>query len=465
MTPTKFSITAGVPLLNALPKDFIWGAATSALQIEGATGLDGRGRSIWDTFSKRRGKIRAGDHPEQACEHYHRYSQDIRLMRRLNLQAYRLSIAWPRIFPRGRGRINHAGLDYYKRLTDELLNAGIRPFVTLFHWDMPQALYDSHRGFLHRDMAAIFADYVETVVRGLGDRVKDWITLNEPFEHAALGHLTGDHAPGRRSLSGYFTVMHHQLLGHGLALQRIRALAPDARVGITLSQTPIHPASGRQRDQWAAGFANQLINRITLDPLLKGKYPEQVQRRMRWFWPKVTAADLNCIHQPLDFLGINHYSCEFASYRWYIPFLRCWINGAAVAEQEAEIDGRRYTAMGWEVKPEGMAEVLRMLRQEYANPEVIITENGAAFEDQLIDGRVSDPKRIDYLRSYIAEVNRARADGSNVTGYFVWSLMDNFEWAAGYQKRFGLIHVDYPSQRRTIKDSGYWYARLIAEHK
>lgn len=458
------SSTQQLPDFAQLKDNFIWGAATSAIQIEGALNEDGRGSSIWDEFSHKKGKIRFGHVPDVACDHYHRYRDDVKLMQQLNLQAYRFSIAWPRILPEGRGKINQAGLDFYKRLTDELLHAGIRPFATLFHWDLPQALYRSHKGFLHRDMANIFADYVDVVVSSLGDRIKDWITLNEPFEHAALGHIVGSHAPGKHSMSAFLKVIHHQLLGHGAAVERIRGLSPDARVGITVSLTPVLPSSDSDKDRWAAQFGNQILNRITLHPLYKGQYPQELQQRLRWFWPKVKDGDLERIGQPCDFLGINHYSHEYATYKSYVPFLNCWISGANIAEAESEHDGKRYTSMGWEVNPQGMNEVLRLVREEYGNPNVFITENGAAFDDKLVDSRVTDTKRIDYFQDYLAEVNSARIKGSNLCGYFAWSLMDNFEWAVGYSKRFGLIHVDYESQRRTIKDSGHWYAQLIKKH-
>lgn len=451
--------------LSALPNDFIFGAATSAYQIEGAVDKDGRGPSIWDDFCRQKARIQSGHSGATACDHYHRYREDIDIMAQLGLQAYRFSIAWPRIFPEGRGKINQCGLDFYKRLVDGLLEKNIRPYATLFHWDMPSALYRSHRGFVSRDTCSFFADYVETVVGQLGDRVKDWITLNEPFEHACLGHLVGSHAPGKHSLKQYLQVMHHQLLAHGMAVQRIRQVSPAASVGITLSITPILPNSDTEKDAWAAQFGNQLLNHITLGPLYKQAYPEEMQRRLRWFWPKTEDNDLAVISQPTDFVGINHYNCERASHRWYIPFLNLWISGANNTCGEHEKNGKQYTAMGWQVEPEGMAQALRMLREDYGNPTVLITENGAAFEDSLREGSVDDKKRIAYFEQYLNEVLQARHIGSKIQGYFAWSLLDNFEWATGYTKRFGLVHVDYNSQQRTIKNSGHWYAKLIQQHR
>lgn len=444
-----------------LPDDFIFGAATSAFQIEGAVNEDGRGPSIWDAFTAKKGRIRSDHNAVTACDHYHRFQTDVELMQRLQLQAYRFSVAWPRIMPNGTGQVNKAGLDFYSRLTDSLLEAGIEPYVTLFHWDMPLAIYQKNGGFISRDTCDYFADYVEVVVNALGDRVKNWITLNEPFEHACFGHLLGNHAPGHHRMGHFLKAMHHQLLAHGKAVERIRGISSDSKAGITLSLTPILPASESPKDQWAAQFGNQLLNHITLSALYKGCYPDELQKRLRWFWPKVEEGDMALIGTPSDFVGVNHYNCEYASHRWYIPFLQSWISGANAAESEYDRDGKRYTAMGWEVNPWGMYEVLRMLREDYGNPTVYITENGAAFEDTLVDGEVNDEKRIEYFQSYFSEVANACKAGSNISGYFAWSLLDNFEWAEGYEKRFGLIHVDYETQKRTIKDSALWYSWLI----
>lgn len=447
----------------ALRDDFIFGVSTSAYQIEGAVDVDGRGKTIWDDFSAR-GHINGGDNGTQACDHYHRYPEDIALMRTMNIQSYRFSIAWSRIFPEGKGALNQKGIDFYARLIDECLAANIRPFATLFHWDMPSALYRSHQGFVSRDVADYFADYVAAVVERLGDRVKDWITLNEPFEHACFGHLLGNHAPGHHRIGHFLKVMHHQMLGHGKAMQRIRDIAPDANAGITLSFTPILPSSEKPKDIEAAEFGNQLFNHISLGPLLKKAYPAEVHRRLKWFWPDIRDGDMDTIATPVDFIGVNHYNQERASYRWYVPFLKSWVSGGDVPEQEFKKDGLQYTAMGWRVEPQGMREVLRMLREDYDNPPVYITENGAALSDSVEQGAVRDSLRIEYIRDYFSEVVNAADAGSDLRGYFVWSLLDNFEWAEGFSKRFGLVHVDYSTLQRTIKDSGYWYAQLIQQH-
>ena len=369
-------------------------------------------------------------------------------------------------WPEGRGRINQAGLDFYKRLTEELLEAGIRPFATLFHWDMPLDLYRSHGGFRSREVCDFVADYVEVVVNALGDGIQDWITINEPFEHAAFGHLLGDHAPGRRSIKEFLRVMHHQLLGHGRAMERIRSISPQARAGITLSFTPILPATDSPRDKQAgAGGQSTTESYKPWIHSTKQKYPEDLQKRLGWFWPRIKPGDMQEIAVKTDFVGVNHYSIEYARYRWYVPFLKAWISGARTAESESEKAGKRYTAMGWEVYPPGMTEVLRMIREDYGNPPVYITENGAAFEDTVSNSRVHDSKRVEYLRDYLEVVARARTSGSDLRGYFVWSLLDNFEWATGYSKRFGIVYTDFESQKRIIKDSGHWYSTLIKKLK
>jgi beta-glucosidase len=459
---------AEVPkLAGGFPAHFKFGAATAAYQIEGAADDDGRGMSIWDEFCGKAGRIRGGDNGDRACEHYFRYRQDTAVMRQLALQSYRFSISWPRVLPNGTGPINQRGLSFYQRLVDELLASDITPFVTLFHWDMPSALMQRYGGFLDRRAAQDYADYVEVVVRALGDRVKHWITINEPFEHAFFGYVMGSHAPGLRRPWSYPTVMHHQLLAHGMAVERIRAERPGAQVGIALSLTPIHPSpdGNFSKNQTAARTANELMNFITLDPLLRGCYPEDLCRRLRWFPPRIDHDDMKRIQAPLDFIGVNNYQREHAYFSRWIPFLQSWINGGgALAESESMRDGVQYTSMGWEVYPPAMHEVLSWLRRDYGNPPVYITENGAAFEDALINGTIHDPKRIAYIAAYLAEVQRAIAEGADVRGYFVWSLLDNFEWAAGYSKRFGIVHVDYKSQARTIKSSGLWYAEQIRAH-
>jgi len=456
----------------SFPKEFVFGAAAAAYQIEGAPQEDGKGPSIWDAFTHRRGRVRTGETGDVACDHYHRFREDVGLMAELGLDAYRGSISWPRIYPEGRGRANQAGLDFYSRLTDALLAAGIEPYFTLFHWDLPDRLQRERRGFRSRETASLFADFAETVVRSLGDRVRRWITLNEPWEFAFFGHVLGEHAPGLKSPLAYLPVMHNLLLAHGLALERIRAVSPASEVGIALSYTPIFPATESDRDVWSAEVANAFMNHITLAPILKGRYPELIAKRMRLLFPRIEPDDLAVISRPLDFVGINYYSRERASYRWYVPFLKTWITGGEAAVRDPADGGAKRsadpverTAMGWEIWPEGFDHILTILREDYGNPPVYVTENGAAFEDIPVEGRVHDPRRVSFLADYLAALAGCLAAGSDLRGYFLWSLMDNFEWSYGTTKRFGIVYVDYPSQRRIIKDSGLWYRDLIRRSK
>ena len=444
------------------PPDFVFGVATAAYQVEGAVAEDGRGPSIWDEFTHRAGKIHQNQNGDVACDHYHRYPEDIALMQEMGLDAYRLSLSWSRIIPEGAGAVNQKGLDYYRRLLDALLEAGITPYVTLFHWDMPLELHRRYGGFQGRQAAYDFADYAGIVARELGDRIGHFITLNEPWEHCMMGHFLGEHAPGVRKPWNYWKIMHHQLLGHALGMERIREVRPDAVVGITTSQLPVHPLTDREKDHRAAAVANEFMNFITLDPLLKGHYPEDLSRRLRWFAPDFGGDDLERISAPLDFVGINNSQREFARHSALMPFLKAWVVGSGkVSDRDYVKDGVQYTSMGWEVYPESIYEALKWLQDDYGNPTVMITENGAAFEDEVVDGVVDDHRRVAYLDAYLAQVKRAMDEGANVTGYFAWSLMDNFEWATGYSKRFGLVHVDYETQKRTIKNSGRWYGDLV----
>jgi beta-glucosidase len=443
------------------PQGFLFGTASSAFQIEGGCSVDGKGPSIWDTFTHTPGKIHAGDTAETACNTYADPDTDINLMSKLGLNAYRFSIAWSRVLPTGDGRVNTPGMDYYSRLVDKLLERGISPFITLYHWDMPQALQERCGGFAGRDCAAYFADYAAKVVHHLGDRVKNWITLNEPWEHAALGHFLGGHAPGKHNLWTYFRVAHHQLLGHGMAVERIRSLCPDAQVGITLSTTPVYPATSNPRDARAAVVASQFLNEFYLDAVIKGAYPEPLWGRSRLARPQVAAGDMEIISRPLDFLGINYYSREFGRAAWYVPFLGAWIDEVATGGKEAVINDRLYTASGREVYPRGMYDLLMRIKNEYGNPPIYITENGAAFTDRLEDGCVHDAQRTAFLDGYMSEAAHAIQDGLDLRGYFIWSLTDNFEWNLGYSARFGLVYVDFATQQRTIKDSGLWLKEVI----
>jgi len=446
-----------------LPDNFIFGTAAASFQIEGSVSADGKGPSIWDAFTHRKGTIKTGENADTACDHYKRYRQDIGLMKELGLEAYRGSIAWPRILPEGDGRINEAGLDFYDRMTDTLLEAGITPYWTLFHWDLPLALQKRFRGFQSREIVPLFGDYVETVVNRLGDRAKNWITLNEPWEFAGMGHLMGAHAPGIKNPGAFFRVMHHQLLAHGEAARRIRSISPDAEVGITVSLTPVHPKTDRKKDIQAASVANEFMNHITLQPLLTGTYPEELFRRAGFLKPKIRTGDMKSICQPVDFLGVNNYQREWASHKWYVPFFRFWITGAEGKQRKDKIKGAEYTAMGWEVYPESMYESIQMVRQHKPDQRILVTETGLAREDAPTDGKVADMQRIRFLEKMMYQIHRSRKDGARVDGIFPWSFMDNFEWAEGFRPRFGLVYVDYKTQKRIPKESAKWYSRVIRE--
>jgi beta-glucosidase len=398
---------------------------------------------------------------EFACDTYHDFQTDVDLMATLGMNAYRFSVAWARVLPDGRGAVNPKGLDYYSRLVDALLRKGITPFITLFHWDMPQALEDDCGGFIGRDGAQYFADYAQIVAHSLGDRVQHWITLNEPWEHAMFGHFLGEQAPGKQNPWAYFKVAHHQLLGHGLAVECIKALHPESQVGITLSQFPVYPCKDTSAHRAAAQFADLFVNRFYLDGLYCGQYPSDLWKRLWPFKPPVKPGDLAIISRPFDFLGVNYYSPLFAYPAWYIPFFQTWIDRSTPQNPKYIED----PVLGSGPYPSGIYELAMRYRTEYGNPVVYITENGTKAENQeeIVNGvtRYHDPYRIRYLELYLAQLARAVRDGANIKGYFIWSTMDLNEWAAGYTYPMGLFHVDHATGRRTVKDSGYWYRDLI----
>lgn len=436
---------------------FRWGVATASYQIEGAVHEDGRGESIWDRFCATPGHILNNDTGDVACDHYHRYREDVQLMRELGINAYRFSIAWPRILPTGRGQVNEAGLDFYERLVDELLAAGIEPFATLYHWDLPQTLQDEVGGWNSRETAKAFADYADIVSRRLGDRVQQWITLNEPYVSSFMGHEAGEFAPGLKDARVAWQTTHYLLLGHGLAVPILRANGgAQTRVGITLSLSPTEAATNSQEDQVLARFADGKLNRWFLDPVFKGSYPADMLAmlpNLGDFVPKMEEGDAEIIARPVDFLGVNYY------FRTIIhqPEGEPWGEYTLVHPEGAE-----YTAMGWEVYAQGLHDLLVRLHNDYAIPAMYITENGAAFEDVVsTDGRVHDARRTHYLQEHIAAVLAAKQEGVPMEGYFTWSLLDNFEWSLGYSKRFGIVYTDYSTQQRIIKDSGYWYRDRI----
>ncbi len=428
------------------PEGFLWGAATAAYQIEGAWNADGKGESIWDRFCHTPAHIENDDTGDVACDHYHRWREDVALMRQLGLQAYRFSVSWPRVIPAGRGAVNPPGLDFYDRLVDALLAADIQPFVTLYHWDLPQALQD-RGGWGRRDTCGYFADYADVMARRLGDRVRYWATFNEPWVVAFVGHHYGWHAPGLQDEALALQVAHHLLVAHGLATQALRAANARLQVGIVLNTRPVEPATDREPDRALAEQAWQRNEGWFLDPLLRAQYPPAAWADYGDRTPAVQPGDMALIAQTLDWLGVNYYSRGVAQ------------EGRIISP----VPGSEYTDMGWEIHAPALRRLLVRLKQEYPIPPLYITENGAAFPDQVSpDGRVHDPRRIAYLHDHLVQARLAIDDGVDLRGYFAWSLLDNFEWAYGYSKRFGLVYVDYATQQRIVKDSGEWYARVIA---
>ncbi|KMS82561.1 GH1 family beta-glucosidase [Streptomyces flaveolus] len=441
--------------LAALPHDFLWGTATAAYQIEGAVAEDGRSPSIWDTFSHTPGKIANDDNGDVACDHYHRWREDIGLMGQLGVNAYRLSVAWPRVVPGGTGPANPKGLAFYDELVDALLEAGITPSVTLYHWDLPQALQD-RGGWPERDTALAFAEYASVVAERLGDRVKLWATLNEPSCSAWIGHLEGTMAPGWTDLTAAVRASCHLLLGHGLATQAIRAAAPGAQVGIVNNLSTVLPASDRPEDLAAARRHDGHVNRWWLDPVHGRGFPADMVETYGVELP-VDDADLATIAAPLDWLGLNYY---FPAYVADDP------EGPAPYARSVRRDGVPRTGMDWEIDASGIETLLLRLTEEYGARKIYVTENGSAFPDVVRpDGSVDDPERQDYLERHLAACASAARKGAPLAGYFAWSLLDNFEWAYGYDKRFGLVHVDYRTQVRTIKGSGRRYADIVRVHR
>ncbi len=448
---------------TSFPGGFLWGASTSAYQIEGAVREDGRSPSIWDSLCRVPGAIRGGDTGDIADDHYHRYREDVALMASLGLTAYRFSVAWPRVMPAGRGAVNQAGLDFYRRLVDELLGAGIEPALTLYHWDLPLVLQDAG-GWPSRDSAHWFADYAAVVYEALHDRVRLWTTLNEPWCTALLGYADGVHAPGIRDPRQATRSIHHLLLGHGLAVQAMRAIDPSRDIGIVLNLTPVRAAEEAPDATLLDGVrrVDGLRNRAWTEPLLRGRYPDDVVADLEAFGGlPVQAGDLDVISAPLDFLGINYYADD----------LLVRAPGATISHTPGlqDVGGRPpgpdATDMGWPLTPDGLRDLLVTLTASYPDvPPLYITENGVAYDDPLVDGAIHDERRIAYLDVHLRAVHAAIAAGVDVRGYFQWSLLDNFEWSHGYAMRFGLIHVDYATQVRTPRDSAWWYRDVIARN-
>jgi beta-glucosidase len=435
------------------PPDFAWGAATSAYQIEGSPLADGAGPSIWHHFSHTPGNVANGENGDIACDHYRRYKADVGLMRELGLGAYRFSISWSRILPEGTGRVNPDGVAFYDRLVDALLEHGIQPMATLFHWDLPAAL-DQRGGWLNRDIARWFAEYAKVMFDALDDRVKWWATLNEPWVVTDGGYLHGVLAPGHRNMFEAPIATHNLMRAHGAAVTAYREWGGRNQIGLVVNLEPKYPASGGPEDLAATRRADAYMNRQYLDPVFFGEYPHELQELFGEGWPDFPADDFSSIRQPLDFLGINYYTRAVTKH-----------DDSTMIERATRVRQPRavYTEMAWEVYPQALTDVLLWVRERYGDLPMYITENGAAFYDPPVaqNGTVKDPLRVDYLRAHILAVAEAMKRGARVRGYFVWSLLDNFEWAHGFSKRLGLVHVDYETQQRTIKDSGRWYAEVI----
>jgi beta-glucosidase len=460
------------------PDNFVWGTATASYQVEGGVDEDGRGPSIWDTFTHTPGRIVDGTTGDVACDHYHRYRDDVALMADLGLDSYRFSIAWPRIVPTGSGRVNQAGLDFYRRLVDALLERGISPLATLYHWDLPQPLQDAG-GWTNRSTALRFAEYAEVIGAALGDRVPTITTFNEPWCTAYLGYSSGVHAPGITDNASALAAVHHLNLAHGLGAAALRSVLPaTGQISVTLNLALVRPATDSAADQYAVRHVDGISNRIFLDPMLRGRYPEDVLDDLRHItdWSFIKRGDEAAIHAPLDVLGVNYYSPT--SVAAATPELRAqvskrWVNDPQGADGPSPYPGTDlafsvpqegpYTAMNWRIEPGSLTELLVRVHQDHPGLPLVITENGAAFGDEpAADGEIHDDDRIEYLRGHIGAVHDAITQGVDVRGYYAWSLMDNFEWAWGLSKRFGLVRIDYETLERRPKDSARWYRDVIA---
>jgi beta-glucosidase len=439
--------------MKKFPLNFVWGTATASYQVEGAWNEDGKGESIWDRFTHTPGHIERNETGDIACDQYHRYPEDIAVMAELGIPAYRFSISWPRIYPEGKGRLNPSGLEHYDRLVDALLAAGITPWVTLYHWDLPQVLQDEG-GWPAREITDHFAAYADTVSRKLGDRVSNWMTLNEPWCIAFLGYRDGLHAPGLRDQKQAFQAAYHTILAHGKAYQAIKANRPQSRVGITnVSYQPFSLRRDEQAETLLA-YAHAENNGVFLDPLLKAAYPQLVLDHLGADAPQIKPEDLKVMNQ-VDFIGVQYYADNVITPQ----------GTESPAAAKTKYSFFDYTEMNWPVTPAGLYEHLVMLKKQYQPKEIVVTENGSAWQDILTpEGRIQDQKRQSYLKQHLGQVWRAIEEGVPVTGYFAWSYMDNFEWAFGYRPRFGLVYTEYASQKRYIKDSGYLYRDIIKEN-
>jgi len=430
---------------------FYWGAATAAYQIEGSPLADGAGSCVWHEFSHTPGTTHQGQNGDVAADHYHKWPADIELMKDLGLSSYRFSVRWPRILPEGTGAVNSAGIAFYDRLVDRLLEAGIEPFVTLFHWDLPAALF-RRGGWSNPDIANWFGEYAAVVGNALGDRVKYWMTLNEPFVVASEGHLTGNHAPGMRNIFQACHCVHNQIRAHVAGFHALKAMGPKLSVGLALHDTGVWPASDSEQDVAAAERAEAWHNfPLFVDPLVYGRYPPALESRLREYLPRGYEADMDALRAPPDFLGLNYY------FGYYVRnSTDNWLGYSVVDEP----DMPQTSIAGWTIRPEGLHRIITQAHVRYKLPAIYVTENGASYDDTPEGKTVHDEERKSYLKSHVAAVLQAKDEGVPVQGYFVWSFLDNFEWALGYSRRFGIVYVDYETQERIVKDSGLWYSEL-----
>lgn len=442
----------------AFPKDFVWGTATSSYQIEGG-GLDyGRGECIWHRFSHTEGNVHKGHTGDVACDHINRYKDDVKLMSDVGVDAYRFSVAWARVLPEGKGQVNEQGVDFYDKLVDELLGANINPYITLYHWDLPQALQDEG-GWENPDSVKWYCDYTELMTRALGDRITQWTTFNEPFVVAMVGNLFGAHAPGKKDPVAAYTVAHHLMLSHGAAVPIIRQNVEGAEVGITLDQTYSFPASDSHEDRVAARNFAAFHNDWFLDPVFRGVYPADYLAHLEphGVFKNIDLSDISNACVPIDFLGVNYYT------RNVMTATDAW---DVVGFRQVEVEGAEHTAMNWEVYPDGLLHTLVYIHNAYYPPAIYITENGCAYDDpEPENGVVHDPKRVDYYRKHLDAVSKAIDMGVPVKGYYAWSLLDNFEWAEGYDKRFGMVYVDFETQERILKDSAIYFRDRIKRER
>jgi beta-glucosidase len=436
--------------------DFEWGVATAAYQIEGAWNADGKGESIWDHFSHRKGKIKDKTNGDKACDFYHKYPEDIALMRSLNIPNYRFSTAWSRIFPEGTGSFNQKGLDFYDRVIDTCLEIGVRPWITLYHWDMPQAL-EEKGGWTNRDVISWFGDYADVVTTRYGDRVKDWMVLNEPLAFTSLGYFIGFHAPGRKGLKNFLRATHHATMCQADGARIIRANVPGAHIGTTFSASQVFPKDDAPKNVKAAARMDALLNRLFLEPALGMGYPVENFPALRKIYDHVKIGDEDQLAFDFDFIGLQNYTREFVK-KSILPY----VHANFIKPKKRGVPEENITEMGWEVYPEGIYELLKKFHSYGKIKKILVTENGASFPDTLEGGEVHDPRRTKFIQDYLAQVLRAQREGVPVKGYFIWTFMDNFEWAEGFEPRFGLVHVDFETQKRTVKDSGKWYRDFLA---